>query len=688
MKNFFGDKLNISKTEENANSRKIKPLKHIELVNKQPIDKQSTDQPTTSAQSDNTFMAILRKGAEKMLAYPQQVIAMANRRPEIQEEYRQVCIVLNACKNRYRELDSQKKSHVPFTEDQEKFLEAFKQAYEYKNKAKGILDQLAMDPDELERFMKDLKQANQDLNSNKLVQEAVFPASVKIDSSGKITIDLAKFVPSAIDLSKLDLSDQNHIEIDLSHINENKYNYPLSNIHSLSLDNRTLNSALKLGYSCKLYNTHPDLYRQTLEHYLKTRLYLKLRKADLPADAFKKFTNLSGDYAEKLVSIVISTKSELGESIRHDHHYSSNNNSEIRKDYQDDPKTQRKKNELKALFSDDTTAKNIAEEKCILNAYQAIIPPDLKAPTEQRDDLETLNQINHSLREIAQNYPEQFRPALKQAIVTTRTLHHWAANFQDRFDLNEEWIQNGMKELGITKENFETSFTEFQTNPLLTHQEILSGLAVSDIVYGNPDTRHPAYNAHLIVQHFEDFTRLNAKLKAIHDLLKEGIPVKDIPERIRGLERIPTSGSKLNCLIHALLKVDKPERDMNEIVQEAPSIRENLAKEMEKKLDEYTRDQKRAADEGVDTLIFSEGYNAVKSNHMLSLGAFDGKELINFLREHNLIDPDRNLVVYELSRQGKIRCMDHYPVNSSTKPYSLFLQEDYHFDALIEPQKK
>jgi hypothetical protein len=75
---------------------------------------------------------------------------------------------------------------------------------------------------------------------------------------------------------------------------------------------------------------------------------------------------------------------------------------------------------------------------------------------------------------------------------------------------------------------------------------------------------------------------------------------------------------------------------------------------------------------------------AVINEDMLMLGSYDGAELINYLREHKIIDPNRGLLVYELDKERKIRCNDHYPVSSSKKPYSLFLHQDFHFEAMIE----
>jgi hypothetical protein len=227
---------------------------------------------------------------------------------------------------------------------------------------------------------------------------------------------------------------------------------------------------------------------------------------------------------------------------------------------------------------------------------------------EQNDLLKTtLPKINQSFREIARDNPEQFRPALKQAMETTRTLHHWATNFQDRFDLNEEWAQTGMKKFGITNDILETSLKKLP-DALPFTQEILGSRPISDLV-GECD-------ASKIVQHFEDLTRANLALKRIHNLLKDGIPVEDTPRQINGLERVPISANEQNCLIHALLKVDRPEWDMQKIVKSAKSIRNNLATKMKKKLYEYTQNQKKAEMEGIYLPLFSERYEAVNNSQI------------------------------------------------------------------------
>jgi hypothetical protein len=237
------------------------------------------------------------------------------------------------------------------------------------------------------------------------------------------------------------------------------------------------------------------------------------------------------------------------------------------------------------------------------------------------------------------------------------------------------------KKFGITNDILETSLKKLP-DALPFTQEILGSRPISDLV-GECD-------ASKIVQHFEDLTRANLALKRIHNLLKDGIPVEDTPRQINGLERVPISANEQNCLIHALLKVDRPEWDMQKIVKSAKSIRNNLATKMKKKLYEYTQNQEKAEKEAIDLPLFSERYEAVQSNNMLDIGSYDGKELINYLCEQNLIKPNRGVLVYQLSN-GKIQCIEQVPpmlLEEKQKPYSLFLYQDYHFEAMIKSPKQ
>lgn len=76
----------------------------------------------------------------------------------------------------------------------------------------------------------------------------------------------------------------------------------------------------------------------------------------------------------------------------------------------------------------------------------------------------------------------------------------------------------------------------------------------------------------------------------------------------------------------------------------------------------------------------------VDNDQMLDLANDDGEELIKYLREKKKIEPDRSLRVYEY-KNGKLRCYELYRVESSSKPpYTLFLVNDNHFEAMVKPE--
>jgi hypothetical protein len=241
---------------------------------------------------------------------------------------------------------------------------------------------------------------------------------------------------------------------------------------------------------------------------------------------------------------------------------------------------------------------------------------------------------------------EQRKQAANELIEWTETFTKW-------FDLREKWVQDGIAKLGIELKDFENAYKQLQQFTL------------------SPPLDHLGADNELVV----------ASLQSIRDRLKGGIPVEDIPRQINGLARVETSGHKMNCLIHALLKVSNPEQDMESIKKQAKNIRKDFILKMNDRVNSAYQNNEFEAQE-MDELV--RRLDAVINKGMLMLGSYDGAELINYLREHEIIDPNCGLLVYELDKERKIRCNDHYPVSSSKKPYSLFLHQDFHFEAMIE----
>ena len=60
--------------------------------------------------------------------------------------------------------------------------------------------------------------------------------------------------------------------------------------------------------------------------------------------------------------------------------------------------------------------------------------------------------------------PKLFLPDLKQALVKARELNSWATRFQELFDLDENWVKFGVKQLGIEVENFYEGYQNLLVN--------------------------------------------------------------------------------------------------------------------------------------------------------------------------------------------------------------------------------
>jgi hypothetical protein len=249
---------------------------------------------------------------------------------------------------------------------------------------------------------------------------------------------------------------------------------------------------------------------------------------------------------------------------------------------------------------------------------------------------------------------EDLKESFTQGVKTAKELIEWTETFTKRFDLREKWVQDGIAKLGIELKDFGNAYEQLQQFTLA-----------------------PPLGA--------DNELVVASLQSIRDRLKGGIPVEDIPRQINGLARVETSGHKMNCLIHALLKVSNPEQDMESIKKQAKNIRKDFILKMNDRVNSAYQNNEFEAQE-MDELV--RRLDAVINKGMLMLGSYDGAELINYLREHKIIDPNRGFLVYELDKERKIRCNDHYPVSSSKKPYSLFLNQEFHFEAMIEQKKE
>lgn len=512
---------------------------------------------------------------------------------------------------------------------------------------------------------------------------------------GSVTIDLAKFDPHTVDLSKLDLSNGlEHFNYNTLNIDKTKFNQNLSENEIIDIDGRLnfVNNCLKSGYRLKTYEGHPELYRKVLEYYMYLKSIQKIEKANSNRGLESGSASTSKLVEENRMKRLLMPpeKPEQNKSSQSDQ----------KKTNPERPRDIPKPN---LLFSNNQAERDFAIEKVLTDAYmlhkkeeqercrfnakvQELLPENMTA----EDRLQRIRMINEKFKQAAKDNPEPYWPDLEYAIKRTRTLYQWATKFQDQFNLDEDWVRTGMKRLGITKDNFTASLDKLLHNELVNDEITGNSLSVDAIVNGDTDTGRLAYDKTKIVEHFEEFTRANAMLNSIHGLLKEGIPATEIPRQIKGLERVSTSGNKNNCLIYALMKVHKPNFDEKDKGNQncVLDIRNTLKEKMGKRV-QLERGKGKLENPELEAL--RDRYEAVKNNKMLDLGSYDGQELIDYLRESKLMEHNRGVLVYQF-KEGKILCDDHpFPSSQDTssqeKPYTLFLYQDFHFEAMIEPQK-
>jgi hypothetical protein len=432
------------------------------------------------------------------------------------------------------------------------------------------------------------------------------------------------------------------------------------------------NGTLKESYKYGTYKELPDQYKNLLKTYIALTIFKNLEKMNLNE---KGLNNFIGE-AEKDRNILLKcntgkTEERLkqgGSQIRTD----SLNQKEGLKIPYESPQSS-------LLFSDNETKKLIAHEIAITHAYydvwqkegiqrpdteafsitcaraDEVLHVDLKAssPEMHATFFENIRQVNESFKEMAKENPEQFRSALKDAIVKARTLNDWATNFTVRFDLKEDWVRDGMGQLGINQRNFDESYHKFLANPHITEETFIDQ-AVSDIVDN--------YQSDKIVQHYEEFMRANTSLKYIHNQLKAGIPAHGIPTCILGRKVVGVSGDMNDCLPRALLTGAHPKWPEPFLEMYVGAAKKHVIKKLK---------------ERGEAVYDTENRN-VERRDQLNFGGDAGQILIEYLRspsllpwvEHPLLDPERPILTYQY-KDGKIQCFEHTSGCSGKRPYAV-----------------
>ncbi len=301
--------------------------------------------------------------------------------------------------------------------------------------------------------------------------------------------------------------------------------------------------------------------------------------------------------------------------------------------------------------------------------------------TPSREQPNNMPDINAAEQNPERSPLQLLQLALKKELADTRTFYEWIIKFQKAFDLKETWVQKGLQKLGI--KDLENTFTEFLKSRLLTDKIKGSVYAIDEIVDGYGRL---AGDTSKIVDDTERFKELNNGFRPLHYSLKTGIPIETSPKQIKGLQVIKTPGNVNNCLIHALLKVSKPSRGNYHIEKQGSLIREILKYKMEEKFTKEQEKRESKPESALDENAISElrkRCDAVKCNEMLDLGSFDGLELINFLKEDKIIDRDRGIHIYKEDKSNISFFEQVEHKNSTNEPYTLFLQQDFHFEAMI-----
>ena len=257
--------------------------------------------------------------------------------------------------------------------------------------------------------------------------------------------------------------------------------------------------------------------------------------------------------------------------------------------------TQRERDKQKAAFSGDQTKRNFSGK--------------------------------NDIKKIKEHF-EQGKQAAKELI-------EWTEIFTKQFNLREKWVQDGIKKLRIEPEKIDEYSQQLQKR-----------------IEGSPPKSDEKLR-----RAYDELVVASTMLKSIHDLLKGGIPVEDMPGRICGRKVTQVSGLGNDCLIRALLKGAHPDWKGDLIETGVDEMRQHL----------------------IDTKIVKEGA-------MLDLGDNkEGKQLIDSMKTRGWIE-DRDILAYQYL-DGKIRCDPIAKGESNKPPYAvLFDRGGIHFYAIEVPE--
>jgi len=359
------------------------------------------------------------------------------------------------------------------------------------------------------------------------------------------------------------------------------------------------------------------------------------------------------------------------------------------------------------VFSEDEVKRAFAVERAVTRGYLKYLNkrPDaeelattndsaLKLTTKDTKDLtaedsELLKGINRKFKEHIEKNPLSFLPDLKQALVDARNRASWENKFQKHFDINEDWVKDSLKRLGIDSDNFKNGFEMLSANESEISNDVVMSeeRPMDDII----ESYKAGAKAHEIVSTYEQFMRGKVGLDSIHSQLRDGIPVDNRPNHIWNREVTFVSGERNNCVPHSLLKGAHPEWSPDFIKQESEKAKEYVVEDLKEKTRLYKEKAKEYVDKGFERQeaneraanelgIFDvENFN-IGNDDMLNPGGDTGRVLISYLRETKvtdpdsgkevpLLDPDRPVFVYQF-RDGRMSCTTRIAPITSEQSYS------------------
>jgi hypothetical protein len=596
-------------------------------------------------------------------------------------------------------------------------LDPFRKIVEYKDKsAFSFVD---WNVDEL---INNLHVALEAVKNSELVPK--LPMGVSQKEPGVYSIDLSHFEPS--DLAKLDLSRPKDFTFFVSNSEGYKYsnNLPFS-LHTLNIHITRTGNILKNAFLLKTYTYSEDnakLYKDVSKFYTTLQLYANLGKTDLNESNFSDWFLRGHDRAEILLGYN-NTLHISDSELKNPYVYSIKIEDKIKKE-------QNNIFTSTLLFSNNESERAIANEMVVTHAYRdlwansQIERPDTEGfetdysraqgivekriediqPEDREEFLKTIYEVNQSLRNAAQDLtrtmPEvktkggdegdlhssqladinevdlnPFQLTLKRAIVATDNHHNWALTwtkeYESHFNFDDSWLRGSMKRLGITKEDVARTCQDFLENENVRRFiDGISAKSINDIAY--------TYSSNDALKNYEELVKANARLKHRYDLLRDGIPVTSIPDRINGREVYETPGNRLNCLIHSLIKVSHPEWKWSKIVEEARPIRKMLVD----------------ANLATDNEMIDINELRLISDDTFDMGQTAGQRIIEELTKRAGFEPSRGLWIYQSRWEGtssqmwRMRCHEVLP-RTETKPdkppYALHLNYDVHFNAMSAP---